>query len=270
MTNFVSHDPKTGLYLNVLFDSTADSDSLSLLGINFFTNNWVEFNLDAKHVRFTDPTSKESKWGDWGKCQCSGKRTRSCSDKWCVGPTAQACKAGSCVSCPATCAGIGAGGHSEKQTCDFWVAKGNTCQSLENSHGCDCSGCACVESHDGKVAWSDWSPCTVTCGKGMQGRGVRVVKAPTGHGKVRQPSGESLRQCYPRDCSNDTCENTSCLGTAFCPDCPNFKSCTACYPGCTLRTKRRGFSDCKGRVQCPVLTNVADPCFLLTYICLHC
>ena len=250
MSNFVTHDPKTGLlYADVLFDSTADSrrdNSMSVLGIHFFIDNWVEFNVDAKHVRFTDPTSKESRWGEWGKC-CSGKQTRSCSGEWCVGPTVRACTTENCVSCPATCVGTGAGGHSEKQTCDFWSANGQTCRSLENDHGCDCRGCACVESHDGEVTWSDWSPCTVTCGQGLQGRGIRVVKAPTGSGKVRQPSGKRVRGCHPQDCPK-TCTDTSCVGSAFCIDCPNFISCTSCYPGCKLRTKRKGFSDCKGRV----------------------
>merc|ERR1739848_785499 len=129
--------------MKVLFDSNARYDAVSMLGINFFVNNWVEFNLDAKHVRFTSPVSTESEWSEWGKCQCGGKQTRSCTGEWCVGPTARACTAEDCVSCPATCVGVGPGGLSKKQTCDFWTTGGNTCDSLEKDHGCDCKGCAC-------------------------------------------------------------------------------------------------------------------------------
>ena len=255
VTDFVGHDSKTGLFMKMLFDTTAESkreDPYSVLGVGFFANNWVEFHLDSpERVRFTDPTLQESRWGQWGKCECSGQQTRSCADEWCSGPSSRACKPqdSNCVSCPATCAGTGKGKHVEKQTCDFWGAEGHTCDNLEKFHGCDCHGCTCASSADGEAAWSDWSPCSVTCGDGKQGRGTRIVKAAKGTGKVQQPQGSRVRSCHPRDCPKDlvdVCINTSCMESDFCQECPNYISCASCYPGCKLRTKKKGFSDCKG------------------------
>ena len=99
----------------------------------------------------------------------------------------------------------------------------------------------------GQLAWTEWSACSVTCGKGIQGRGTRMVKKPVGKGVLVQPSGPKIRPCQRGGCT--PCLKPGCLTYNFCLTCNanQFESCTSCHPGCALRKiDDDGNQDCKG------------------------
>ena len=255
------------IYVLVLEDNRPKA--VSVLGVVFFKENWVEFDLDKKQIAFSDPTS----WSHWSECkqptslrgEAKGKRTvtqqtRKClheDTKWCPGSSSRPCGTVSkptppASPCPHMCI--------NEQSCDYWTVRkaGYTCDYLETSHGCDCHGCACIASTDGQLAWSEWSACSVTCGRGIQGRGAtRVAKASTGAGVMRQPEGLSMRSCQRNTCpkstgtksTDSTCFDPSCVSFSFCISCQSndFKSCTSCHKGCTLRKiDSDDHHDCKG------------------------
>ena len=249
LTNMVTFDTSKGsLTLLVLYDTVGEK---SVLGMPFFTDHWVEFNLDTECVRFAQPTSAQSYWGPWSLCPCSSGddtmqagdaiQTRACTaggGPWCSGPSTQHCTPEPCPKCPSTC-----NGHS----CDFWVSKGRkTCAQLEDI-GCDCRGCsACEVSVDGELAWTGWGACSVSCGDGVQGRGTRVLRKSKGKGVMLQPQGHNMRKCHQGSC---LCTDPMCGASEFCLSCPgnNYQSCTSCNTGCTRRQiDHEGHYDCKG------------------------
>ena len=145
VTNLVLHDRKSKkLSLQVLH--ALHRTAVSVLGVAFFKDNWVEINIHTRYIRFADPSSKDSQWSDWTQCPCTNtdglrQQTRTCFGKgaWCVGPSVRTCpdSVSDCHRCPRTCNG---------QTCEHWVAanKEHTCKTLEALHACDCRGCSCA------------------------------------------------------------------------------------------------------------------------------
>ena len=147
VTNMVAQDSKSKqLRLQVLH--ALNHAAVSVLGVAFFKDNWVEINIHTQHVRFADPTAEDSQWSDWTRCPCAAThgatQTRTCyggDGAWCSGPSSRPCPSlpgtvSACPSCPRTCNG---------QTCDHWVGAntGFTCKNLEALHDCDCHHCSC-------------------------------------------------------------------------------------------------------------------------------
>ena len=170
------------------------------------------------------------------------KQTRSCTagaGPWCSGSSTRHCVPEPCSKCPSTC-----NGH----TCNFWVSAGRkTCKQLEVDIGCDCRGCSeCLASVNGQLAWTEWTPCSVNCGDGMQGRGTRVLRKSQGKGVMLQPKGHNIRKCNAGDCA---CTDPRCGASDFCMTCSsnNYMSCRSCNAGCTLHVMDSdGHHDCKG------------------------
>ena len=169
--DLISYDAATKkIYLSYLLDTKPGTKSV--LGMQLFRNNWVEFNLDSQHVRFSKPTSDKSHWGPWSLCPCgSGSgvkriKTRQCDagdGEWCSGPSSLPCTVTKCPKCLQNCNG---------QSCDFWLnlKRARSCEDLEHTQGCDCRGCsACTASTDGQLAWASWTACSATCGSGSNG-----------------------------------------------------------------------------------------------------
>lgn len=176
-------------------------------------------------------------WGDWSGCSKScggGKSTRTrlvlnhaafggqdcpatseskdCNTDSCKG----ACVVGAwvCGVCSKTC------GDGVVKPCRREIkvppADGHVCPALEKSIACGTIPCPV---HCTLSSFSDWTPCTKTCGGGTQAR-TRSVLSAAKHGGAACAAGSETRACALASCPSD------CTVSAW--------DCFACPQSCGL------------------------------------
>eukprot|EP01012_Entosiphon_sulcatum_P049574 TRINITY_DN6820_c0_g1_i5.p1 TRINITY_DN6820_c0_g1~~TRINITY_DN6820_c0_g1_i5.p1 ORF type:complete len:1020 (+),score=28.13 TRINITY_DN6820_c0_g1_i5:698-3757(+) len=208
-------------------------------------------------------------WSEWTTCShaCGGgKRTRTravqidaaygglacppLSESEACNPTpcpvdCQVSEWGPWNQCSAPCAG---GTRSRERVINVQPAfGGNPCPALLEYEGCNEQACPDVKCQVSD--WSDWSPCSVPCGGGINKRTRTVVVAPTG---TEQCSALSeLRSCNEQPCPID------CVMSAW----SDFDTCTKlCGSGSQSRTRTVLVRAAYGGQECPTVLTESRVC----------
>ncbi len=152
-------------------------------------------------------------------------------------------------TCSQSCGG---GSKIRHRTITTQAAHGGVaCPALNETHPCNEQPCPvdCVVS-----AFSDWTPCTQSCGNGTQTRSRSVTTSPA-HGGAACPALDQARSCNEQPCPVD------CVVSAW----GAYSPCTVtCATGTKTRSRSVETAAQHGGVQCGNLTEVgacdAGPC----------
>eukprot|EP01004_Peranema_trichophorum_P003198 NODE_21_length_5193_cov_112.595266_g17_i0.p1 GENE.NODE_21_length_5193_cov_112.595266_g17_i0~~NODE_21_length_5193_cov_112.595266_g17_i0.p1 ORF type:complete len:1676 (-),score=495.00 NODE_21_length_5193_cov_112.595266_g17_i0:119-5146(-) len=186
----------------------------------------VDAAVQAQITAWTNVDCSMGDWSDWTPCTqtCNGgskqrvryirvpasgtgsgcptsKEVSSCNTNWCPIDCIVA-EWGSWGKCDKSC---GVGTQIRKRGVTVAPQNGGIpCPSLEDSTTCNTAPCPvdCVVS-----AWSDWSKCDKTCGRGSQLR-TRTISIPNRFGGLACPGLQETQECNTQQCPIDCVQST--------------------------------------------------------------